>query len=721
MFRQKKTFSKKKFFLKLKNIQKKLKRMFNAFLQSSILIALILKAQKDLTTKIFFFEKMFRLLFKKLKCRIRSKIIKKCKLSFLSFLISNIFSWHIDDLYCDIFANESRFIQRLKIRRTNNFVRLMMFQSEKSLLIDEHDHFCELFQILFTDEFKIVIERIVKFDQYINQKMTNLKRNHTIFLQSLKKWTIKQIVWKYTTVLNWYTSSFKNYLWSFESKKTYNLFDEWKFVVTERQTHFRKSLSIIDEFFKSIDRFFSSQRQLQSFEYSLNKNKNLHMLKNQFVQMTIHFWRSTERHKNENVFKSISSQKFFQIDSKFQFAFKTIIQQKSFQSESISEFHSKSIQLIQFAFVSEIRLIFHRSFHSIQFFFNAQLTAFDVCLLIEIDRHGFISSIQFAFIFEVRLMFHKNSSHSFQFQFGAQSIVSISDKSKSIFYFSKIDFQLTLNYLSNRRHKLRRENVRFSFAYSLLSADFVFETFELSLFYENNILNMKFNATNLNLNSNDSNDVVKLMQTRLYSTINFINSSTRFIIQMISIKKTQNSFESDNFKRSRSENVHSEFIEKKFFKWKFEYYIESFETDYSFYFDKLKEKSKKNEKTITQKRVLFLLLMTFVKNHLLLIFFTEKSLLWKYVFFETLYLVPFLSNHWPDYICPFGDSVANHQFYILHKRTPVSSETSVDQFRKFFDFQKSVRTKKYFIASHYYATNHSAQYAFWNSFNQQHQ
>ena len=34
----------------------------------------------------------------------------------------------------------------------------MMFQSEKSLLINEYDHFCELFQILFTDEFKIVIE-----------------------------------------------------------------------------------------------------------------------------------------------------------------------------------------------------------------------------------------------------------------------------------------------------------------------------------------------------------------------------------------------------------------------------------------------------------------------------------------------------------------------------------------------------------------------------------
>ena len=161
--------------------------MFNAFLQSSVSIALISKIQKNLTTKKIFFEKMFRLLFEKLKCRIRSKIIKKCKLSLLSFLISNIFIWRIDDLYCDILANKSQFIQKFEIRRTNNFVRLMMFQNEKFLLIDEYDHFCELFQILFTDEFKIAIEWIVKFDQYIDQKMTNLKQNHAIFLQSLKK------------------------------------------------------------------------------------------------------------------------------------------------------------------------------------------------------------------------------------------------------------------------------------------------------------------------------------------------------------------------------------------------------------------------------------------------------------------------------------------------------------------------------------------------------
>ena len=140
--------------------------------------------------------------------------------------------------------------------------------------------------------------------------MTNLKQNHAIFLQSLRKWTMKRIVRKYATILNWYTSNFKNYLWSFESKKTYNLLNEWRLVVTEKQAHFKKSksLSIIDELFESIDRFFSFQRQLRSFEYSLNKNKDLHMLKNQFTQMTVYFRRSIEKNKNTSVFKFISTQ-----------------------------------------------------------------------------------------------------------------------------------------------------------------------------------------------------------------------------------------------------------------------------------------------------------------------------------------------------------------------------------------------------------------------------
>ena len=192
--------------------------------------------------------------------------------------------------------------------------------------------------------------------------MTNLKRNHAIFLQSLKEWTIKRIVWKYATMLNWYTSNFKNYLWLFESKKIYNLFNEWKFVVTEKQTHFKKSLLIIDEFFESIDRFFFVQRQLRPFEFSLSKNKNLHMLKNQFVQMSVYSRRSIEKNKNTNVFKSNLSQKFFQIESVSKFDSKSITFQKIFRIDSNS---------VSTAFVSEIRFIFYKNFQFTQFFFDA--------------------------------------------------------------------------------------------------------------------------------------------------------------------------------------------------------------------------------------------------------------------------------------------------------------------------------------------------------------
>ena len=173
MFRQKKTFSKKNFFSKLKNIQKKLKRMFNAFLQSAVSIALISKIQKNLTTKKTFFEKMFQLLFEKLKCKIRSKIIKKCKLSSLSFSISNIFIWRIDDLYCDILANESRFIQKFEICQTNNFVRLMMFQNE---------NFCWLTNmIIFVNCFRFYLQMSSKSQSNESSNSINI---------SIKKWQI---------------------------------------------------------------------------------------------------------------------------------------------------------------------------------------------------------------------------------------------------------------------------------------------------------------------------------------------------------------------------------------------------------------------------------------------------------------------------------------------------------------------------------------------------
>ena len=265
------------------------------------------------------------------------------------------------------------------------------------------------------------------------------------------------------------------------------------------------------------------------------------MLKNQFAQMSVYFRRSIEKNKNTNVSKSNSSQKFFQIESASKLNSKSITFQKFFRIDSNSA---------STAFVSEIRFIFHKGFQSTQFLFDAQSIAslsnfkiqskHDVRFSTNINQHDFVSSIQ-SLIFSFLIV-------------------------QSVFDFFEINAQLTLNYLSNRHHKSNRHDARFSSAYSPPSIDFVFESFKSSLLYKSNILHMKFNATDLNLDSNDSDDVIKLTQVRLYSTIDFINFSTRFMTQMISIKKIQNSFESNNFKRSRSENVHSELIERKFFK-----------------------------------------------------------------------------------------------------------------------------------------------------------
>ena len=222
---------------------------------------------------------------------------------------------------------------------------------------------------------------------------------------------------------------------------------------------------------RSIDFFF--QCQLWSFKFSLSKNKNLHILKNLFVQMSVYFQRSIEKSKNMNVFKSNSSQKFFQI-------------------ESVSEFHLKSITFYtSSAFVSDVWLMFHKNFYFIQFFFDLQSivsvsdfvfqSKHNVRFSTEINRHDFVSLIQFVFVFEIRLIFHKNSSYSIQFRFDAQSsvlkknfktqlkhnvrfstninqhnfvssnqslIFSFSDV-QSVFDFFEINVRLILNYLSN--------------------------------------------------------------------------------------------------------------------------------------------------------------------------------------------------------------------------------------------------------------------------------
>ena len=75
---------------------------------------------------------------------------------------------------------------------------------------------------------------------------------------------------------------------------------------------------------------------------------------------------------------------------------------------------------------------------------------------------------------------------------------------------------------------------------------------------------MTFNAINLNLDLDDLNNIVKLTQIYLYLIIDFINFSIHFLTQIISIKRIQNnSFKSNNFKRSRLKSVNFEFIERK--------------------------------------------------------------------------------------------------------------------------------------------------------------
>ena len=582
---QKKAFSKKNFLSALKNIQKKLKQMSNASSKPSISIALISEAQKNLTTKKSFFEKMFRLLSERLRCRIRPEIIKKCRLSSLSPPISNIFIWRIDDLYCGILADEPRFRENLGIRWANNFVRLVMFQSEKPLLMNEHDHFCELSRILFTNEFKTVTERAAKFDQYIDQEIASLKQNHAAFLQSLKKWAVKRVVWKYATVLNWYTSNTKNYLWSLEAKKTYNLLDEWRPVVTKGQAHFRKPLPAIDELFESIDRFFSSQRQLRSFEYPLNENKDLHMLKGQFAQMSVYPRRPTEKDKETSTPKPDPPQKFFRIDPSSQSVFEPTTSRESPRTDP--NFASSTP-------VSGVRFVPHqvaplpdpriRPKHDVPFSGTDRSS-------INIDSHSLASS--------------------------SQKLISSFNQSAPD---SEIDAQLTQKYLSNRRRRPIRQNTHSSPFYSPPSADFTFD-----LRTANNVLDMKLNATNFNLNPNDSDDVVKMIQTHLRPpsiTIDLSQSPSRPLTQTVPTKRTQGgSSDSDDPKRARFEKKDISFTDSerpaKLIEWEFIPYTEPPKAGYSSYSERSKEKDKfKKQWKIkkTRRRVHFVSFRTFVRD-----------------------------------------------------------------------------------------------------------
>ena len=590
MFRHEQAFSKEDSLSKLKNFQRELERVSNASLQPVVSTALIPEAQKDLTTEKASPGEMFRLLPEGLRCRIRSEAIRKCKLPSLPPPIPNIPIWRIDDLYCGILADEPRSIQGLKIRRAGNLVRLVMSQSGKSLLVDEHGHFCELSQVLFTDEFKTVTERAAKFDQYIDQEMASLERNHAAFLQSLREWAVKRAVWEYATVLNWYTSNSKDYLWPLGPEETYNLLNEWRPVVTEGQAHFRKPLPAIDELFGSTDRPLSSQRQLRSFEYPLSKDKDLHMLRGQFAQMTVYPRRPIEKDKDTSVPKPISTQQSFQTDSRSQSVPKTAVQQKSSRIESIPKSQSKPVTSQKpfhdtisgsAAFVPGIRLVPHTGSHSIQSPSGVQSTA-SASGLISQPGHNVCSSIE-----------TDQYSHALLSQSLISPLPNVQPVSPSL----GIDPQLALNYLSNRRHRSSRGDARSSPAYSPPPAGFVFEPSKLSLPYEGNIRDMEFNATDLNLDPDDPDDAVKLAQARLYPTIDLTNSPTRSLTQMIPTKRTQDGpSDFDNPKRPRPENANLEPTEKEPLKWKFEYYTGPPETGYSSYSGKPKGKGKEKAK-----------------------------------------------------------------------------------------------------------------------------
>ena len=185
----------------------------------------ISKNQKELISKKSIFDEMFRLLSNDLKCRIQSNVISKCVLLFFS-LISDVFIRRMNEIYCGVFSDNfcSIKISKRRIRRADNFVRLKIFQKDKFILMNKHKHYCDFFQILFTAKYKTTTNRAIKLNKHIEKEIYNLKRYHTFFLQSLKKWTIKKIVWKYSIVLNWYTNNFENYIWSFTTNEIYDFF-----------------------------------------------------------------------------------------------------------------------------------------------------------------------------------------------------------------------------------------------------------------------------------------------------------------------------------------------------------------------------------------------------------------------------------------------------------------------------------------------------------------
>ena len=473
--RQKKTLQKKSRQNLLFDIQKQLDFVFKTFSNLFASAASISKKQKNFITKKFFFDEMFRLLSKDLKCRIRSKAITKCVLFFLPFSISDIFIWRMNEFYCEILNDDMKFIKNFekKVRRADNFVRLVMSQKKKSILIDEHEHYCELFQIVFTIEFKIATNRAAKLNQHLKKKIFNLNKYHDFFLQSFKEWTIKKIVWKYSTILNWYMSDSKNYIWSFKTKKTYNFFFEWRFVVQKKRAHFKQSMSFIDELFGSIDRFFSFQRRFRFIEHSLNKNENVQILRKQFVQMFVYFKRFVET----IIFKSAAYQKFVQPTSK---------------SSSVSKIrmirNSKKIARFEQArvFIFDDSKKVARFEQTRVFIFDPSEFAVRLIVTIEQTRDFIFGS------FEPIFRFVENSKTivliSLSFRF-----FSTSNRFKSAFFLWKLLYDLSDRFV--------RVDSRSA---------------------ENDFLSKKFDANYFNLNSDDSDYENQFIRTNFLFRKNFV-------------------------------------------------------------------------------------------------------------------------------------------------------------------------------------------------------
>ena len=262
--------------------------------------------------------------------------------------------------------------------------------------------------------------------------------------------------------------------------------------------------------------------------------------------------------------------------------------------------------------------------------------------------------------------------------------------------------QLIQKYLSNRRRRSIRHDIHSSFFYSPLSIDFTF-----GLRTANNVLNMKLNVTNFNLNPNDSDDVVKMIQARLRPfsiMIDFSQFSFRFLTQTFFIKKTRDdSFDSDDLKRTRFEKktfhlpIRKNLLKKNPSNENLYRTLNRRKQDTRRIQNDRKKKtdSKNNEKQKkTRKRVYFVLFRTFVKS------FSLSDFLFRpptgKMSFEGTVLKFCLIGPYARCIWPFWAESINH-IYNSHKKTPNKQSSS---FTSTISFDITPQYEMPFIISH---------------------